>query len=180
MIDPTPLTDRRIITIALGGQSMSIQRWVRADRYYTPTLLCPDPYGSDLDSYLGTLGTFSIDVVRLIGFSRGAIWAIQMYERHPTVVTEVYAHSPGAVAPIRRTNGHIRLYRTQGDRAGRVYGGTSQLFLDYKSLGHQDVNLLTLQPTPERPRGLVERWAFNRNHQFHNVVPYLPEENRVG
>lgn len=167
-----------MITIAIGGQSFDIQPWVIADYYYTPTLLRSSVFKTDLPALLESL-TFRPDrpTVRLIGFSRGAMWALQMYERFPAV-REVHAHSPAYVLGSTRLDGKLVFYRTRGDRAGNVYHDTFHLYDRYLMLGHKQTYLYTINPTPIKSKGLVQRYSFWNNHQFHNCVTFLPVENR--
>lgn len=120
--------------------------------------------------------------VRVVGFSRGATFALELYEAFSNVA-EVYAHSVGKIPDSHtrlnrpRITGKVALFRTDGDRAGGVHYETKRAFDSYMREGHKDLRLTTLPFTPiERPRNPVERGMNRFHHCFHNCLAYLPLE----
>lgn len=114
---------------------------------------------------------------RLIGFSRGATFAIQLFEDYPQVV-EVYAHSAGTLkCPVRRTRGRVQFFRTDGDRMGNVFKATGDLYSAYVKAGLLGVSIDDLPferiAVPSNP---TERLMNLRKHVFHNCLPHLPAE----
>lgn len=124
----------------------------------------------------------SSEPVRIVGFSRGATFALELYEAFNNVA-EVYAHSVGKIPDSHTRSNHPRvsgkasLFRTEGDRAGGVYYETKRAFDSYLREGHRNLRLTTLPFTPiERPRNPVERGMNRFQHCFHNCLAYLPVE----
>lgn len=117
--------------------------------------------------------------VRIIGFSRGATFALNLYQSFRNVA-EVYAHSPGEPPRMGgagpRTDGVLRFFRTQGDQIGSVYRQTGEAFRIYESARHGDVSIAELPFSRiEQPTRDVERKMNRHKHVFHNCLPHLPK-----
>lgn len=135
--------------------------------------------------------------VRLIGFSRGATFAVKLAFSN-SYVWEVYAHSPGKFKGRypKLIHADFRLFRTKGDRMGGVYESTGEIFNNIASSVSKNIEDATCQKDLSQifktaknafihdllfsqipdPSGITQRIMNNRKHVFHNCLHYLPKE----
>lgn len=112
----------------------------------------------------------------VIGFSDGATAAITIGNYNPLVV-KVYAHSPMFRQEQIRDGIDLTLFRTVGDSTP-TFHQTRLVYENYKlsDVPHH-IQLLDLRALPHVPvRNLATFIMKIRRHQFHNCLPYLPQE----
>jgi len=122
---------------------------------------------------------FAIQIIRpttVIGFSDGATAALTMANHNPYIVS-VYAHSPMFRSDVIRTHASIRLFFTTTDKTP-TREGTWKVFERYSNhLPLYPITVRGLEPLPALPVRSFATWVMKRkNHQFHNCLPYLPQE----
>ena len=175
-------------TIAIGGLLYQIQK------FFNETV---DHYELGILGQTRTLKEISRKIeeyrktghnIRLIGFSRGATFALRLSADHK--ISEIYAHSPGKITEreisIANTN-FITLFRTIGDRMGNVYNETNETYQRLKFWRDRSFDLITrfklidleFSEIPE-PNGFTERKMNKRHHVFHNCLEHLPIGIRSG
>ena len=110
----------------------------------------------------------------LIGFSDGATACLTI-ACHCPHITEIYCHSPMEPPSVKLVGWPpVALFRTKGDSTP-TFKATKAVF---DRLGAQGINsfMTTLAPGPHEPvRDLATFIMRNRNHQFRNCLPFLPQ-----
>lgn len=122
---------------------------------------------------------FAISIIRptvVIGFSDGATAALTM-ANHNSFIQGVYAHSPMYREDLIRTTATIKLFFTTTDKTPTLQA-TWRVFERYsKHLPLYPITVRGLDPLPALPVRSFATWVMKRkNHQFHNCLPYLPQE----
>ena len=115
----------------------------------------------------------------LIGFSRGATWALWIAAQNENV-KKVIAHSPSYIKLThnRKTPYSLSLFRTIGDLTP-TFTDTWQIYVDHLvnfDLTNRNIRIVTLPFEPFQSKTWVEFAMKHLKHQFNNVLPHLRAE----
>jgi len=157
--------------LAIGGLKYSIAKWLpRGWPHYDIRVFGQPTVVRAIEYFISMR---SSEQFTLVGFSRGATFALEIAERNRNVVA-VYAHS--CLRPQtepRRRDLAVVFFRTIRDQAPGVFEETYEVCQLYKGIGAPTV-LWTLPPMPfPKPLTMFERGLARMNHQFHNAVPTI-------
>ena len=155
--------------LALNGFRHSLSR------YFNSTVTCVEQFNWTKSNAAKLARTITRPTT-VIGFSDGATAAITVGNLSPHVV-KVYAHSPMFRQEPIRDNINLHLFRTSTDTTP-TFKETGLVYLHYLSTtGPHEVQLQSLPISDHIPvRDLATFIMRIRHHQFHNCLPYLPQE----